>query len=450
MSAEAIGIGDIGLYVPPPRIELDELVRRRVGMNPRLDRHLARAGRVTGQTAIRFPEIWEDSATLAATAVRGLLAGNPSFDVASVRHLAVGTETGVDHSKPVSAYLQGMLEKAGIAIPHSLSSFQVQHACAGGTMALLGVAGMLAAGGRPADTGIVVSTDIARYETASTAEITQGAGAVALAVERAPRLVELDLSSVGFHSLDVDDFFRPLGSETARVNGGYSMRCYSDGLVGAFTDHCARRGEKPDRVLQETDYLVLHTPFRNMPGGAMEHLLQAVLGLDPERARAFLAERSFDAAIEPLARIGNLYTGSLTAGLMFLLAERCAALGRGIAGKRLVLASYGSGNTMVVVAGRVSEGAAEVISRWDLSRVEASARAASFEEYEAWTNGPVQPELHARLMENARIPAGAFALSGIRKDGYREYQFSKAVHAGAKSEEREAPDDLHGSVAISG
>ena len=445
-----IGIGDIGLYIPPPRIELDAVVRQRVGMNPRLDRHLERACRVTGQRAIRFPEIWEDSATLAATAVHGLVKGSPFFDVGRVRHLAVGTETGVDHSKPVSAYVQGMLEKAGVAVPSSLSSFQVQHACAGGTMALLSVAGMLAAGGGTADTGIVVSTDIARYETSSTAEITQGAGAVALTVESSPRLVELDLSSVGFHSLDVDDFFRPLGSETARVNGSYSMRCYTESLAGAFMDHCARAGERPERVLRNTDYFILHTPFRNMPGSAMEALVQKVLGLDAERARAFLAEKSFDAAVDPFARIGNLYSGSLTAGLAFLLSDRLKTLGAAIAGKRLLLASYGSGSTMVVMAGRVAERAGEVISRWDLTRVESSARNASFEEYEAWTTGPVQPELQARLMENARVPPGAFMLSGIRKDGYREYQFSKAIEVGAKSEEREAPDNLHGSVAISG
>ncbi len=453
MSADGrgtIGIGDIGLYIPPPRMHLGELVRRRVGMNPRLDRHLERACRVTGQAAIRFPETWEDSATLAATAVHGLLKDDPAFDVKTVRHLAVGTETGVDHSKPVSAYVQGMLEKAGIAVPHSLSSFQVQHACAGGTMALLGVAGMLAAGGSPADTGIVVSTDIARYETSSTAEITQGAGAVALSVERSPRLVELDLSTAGFYSLDVDDFFRPLGSETARVNGSYSMRCYMESLADAFADHCARAGERPEKILKATDYFVLHTPFRNMPGQAMEHLLKKVLGLDAERARGFLAEKSFDAALDPFTTIGNLYTGSLTAGLAFLLSDRFKALGNGIIGKRVLLASYGSGNTMVVVAGRIAAGAADVVSRWDLARVERTARNASFEEYEAWTNGPVQPELQARLMENARIPPGAFMLSGIRKDGYREYQFSKAIGVGAKSEEREAPDDLHGSVAISG
>ncbi len=270
--ARTVGIGDVSLYVPAPAMSIEALIEQRVLRNPGLKRHLDRACRVTGQEAIRFPEIWEDTATLAATAASALLAANPGLDLRALRHRAVGTETGVDHSKPVSAYVQGMLQRAGIAVPASLCSFQVQHACAAGTIAVLSVAAMLAAAGRPADTGIVISSDIARYDTESTAEITQGAGATAVLVESSPRLLELDLVTPGMYSMDVDDFFRPLGSITARVNGGYSMRCYAESLEGAFLDHCARAGAQPERVLLDTDYFVLHTPFRRMPETAMEKL----------------------------------------------------------------------------------------------------------------------------------------------------------------------------------
>lgn len=446
-----VGISDILIHVPAPAMDLAVLIEQRVMHNPGLKRHLERACRVTGQQVIRFPEMWEDSATLAAASVHALLAAHPGLDLRTLRHLAVGTETGVDHSKPVSAYVQGMLQRAGVAIPSTVSSFQVQHACAGGTIALLSVAGMLAAGGRPGESGIVVSTDVARYDTESTAEITQGAGAVALLVESAPKLLTLELSTTGLFSADVDDFFRPLGSLTARVNGSYSMRCYTQSLEGAFLDHCARAGAVPERVLLDTDYFVLHTPFRNMPETGMEKLFERVLGYEPAKTRALLDEKSFAAGIDPIARIGNLYAGSLTASLAFLLEDRYRALGEGIVGKSLLLASYGSGNTMLVLRARIAEGAPAVIRTWDLKRVFSSARPATFAEYEAWTNGPVQAELHARLMENAVVPPGSFLLSGIRRDGYREYEFRK-IEAGVADigEEREAPDDMHGSVAIPG
>jgi hydroxymethylglutaryl-CoA synthase len=390
-SPKKVGISDIGIYIPAPAMDLEILVNKRVKMNPRMDRHLERALRVTGQKMIRFPEIWEDSATLAATAAHRLLSAHPRIDLKSIRHLAIGTETGLDHSKPLSAYVQGMLQRSGLDLPSSLSSFQVQHACAGGTMALLGIAGMLLASGRSGDAGLVIGSDIARYETESTAEITQGAGAVALHVQTSPRLIELDLGSVGYYSADVDDFFRPLGATVARVNGSYSMRCYWESLLAAFLDHCGRTGEKPDQALLGADYYVLHTPYRNMPESAMEKLFEKVIGFDQERTAAVLREKSFSAGIDPLARIGNLYTGSIMASLAFLLADRFRALGSGIEGKTILLASYGSGNTMVVLKARVATGAAEVIARWNLDSVFSSARPASFEEYETWTAGPVQP-----------------------------------------------------------
>jgi len=447
-SDEPIGISDLRLYVPSPFMDLKVLVEQRVRLKPELSRHLERACRTTGQTGMRYPEPWEDSATMAARAAYDLL--GQGLDLQRLRHLVVGTETAVDHSKPVSAYVQGMLQRAGLRLPNALSSFQTQHACAGGTMGLLSVAGMLASGGRPADAGLVISSDVARYATESTAEVTQGAGAVAMLVERNPQLLSIDLSSVGYYSSDVDDFFRPLGSETARANGTYSMRCYWDSLQAAFVDYCARRGVKPDEELAGIDLFALHTPFRSMPETALLKLFAKVLGYDEERSRQVLAESGFAAGVDPIARIGNIYTGSLYAVLAFLLADRLRHLGDAIVGKKVLLASYGSGNTMVVFAGRVTPQAPQVMGRWNLGRVLDGARATSFEEYLAWTAGPVQPELHARIMERATLPAGSFVLAGIRKDGYREYEFKAEAEAGDRGAERSAPGDLHGPFAVYG
>jgi hydroxymethylglutaryl-CoA synthase len=443
-----VGISDMGIYVPPPEMDVEALIARRIRDNPMLDRHLERAGRVTGQTAFRFPELWEDSATLAAQSAYEMFSRNPGLDMDSLRHLIVGTETGVDHSKPVSAYVQGMLQKAGVAIPASLSSFQTQHACAGGTFGLLSVAGLLAVAGKAGESGLVLSTDIARYETKSTAEITQGAGAVSLLVESSPRLVELDIANLGLYSRDVDDFFRPLGSITARVNGSYSMKCYWESLHDAFLDYCKRLEEKPDETLLTTDYFILHTPFRRMPETALSKLFERVLGFDAAKTKSFLEEKSFAAGVDPLGRIGNIYNGSLFAVLAFLLSERYQALGEGIVGKRLLFASYGSGNTMIVFSGRVAPDAPRVISQWGLERVLDSARPARFDEYEAWIASPTQPELYAELLSHAKPPTGVFVLNGIRKDGYREYAFTGEKAPRDQVEESGAPGNLHRPVPI--
>jgi hydroxymethylglutaryl-CoA synthase len=438
-----VGISDIRVYLPNPVIDLQELIRKRVAEHPRLARHMDRALATTGQKSIRFPEPWEDTATMAAQAAYELLRRNPKLDQSAIRHLAAGTETTVDHSKPVSAYVQGMLQKAGIALPDTLSSFQVQHACAGGTMALLSVASMLQTSDFPGESGIVMASDIARYDTESTAEITQGAGAVAMLVEGSPKLIDLDLSTVGYFSRDVDDFFRPLGSKTAKVKGRYSMDCYLESLEGAFLDHCRRAGKSPQQALSDTELVMLHTPFRNMPESAMQYLLQRHLGFTNGHTEGYLRDRGFYQGVDPLSYIGNTYAGSLYLALAFLLYHRFRELGESIVGKRVLLASYGSGNTMIIQAGQVMPQAPEVLSAWDLDRTLATGRAASIEEYDLWIEGPYEAADYDRLNQGRQVPAGSFYLAGIREDGYREYRQAVELHNWLP--EGEASSNLHRS-----
>ncbi len=443
-----VGISDIRVYLPHPLIDLQEIIRKRVAEHPRLARHMARALTTTGQKSIRFPESWEDTATMAAQAASELLRRNPALELAAIRHLAVGTETTVDHAKPISAYVQGMLQKAGIKLPDSLSSFQVQHACAGATMALLSVASMLQTSYLPGESGIVVASDIARYDTESTAEITQGAGAVAMLVESSPKLIDLDLATVGYFSRDVDDFFRPLGSKTAKVQGRYSMECYLESLEGAFLDHCRRAGKTPQQALSDSELVMLHTPFRNMPESAMQHLLQRHLGFTNGHTESYLRDRGFYQGVDPLSYIGNTYAGSLYLALAFLLYHRYRELGQRIVGKRVLLASYGSGNTMIIQAGQVMPQAPEVLSTWDLDRTLASHRPASIEEYDLWTEGPYEAAEHERLNQGRQVPADSFYLASIREDGYREYRHAAELHDWLP--EGEASSHLHRSRPVRG
>lgn len=423
MEDRSIGIGDISLYIPSPEIHLDELLEHRIQQRPDLERRLRRAVDSTGQLSIRYPELWEDSATLSAEAVSTL--ADQGNDLGGVRYLAVGTETAVDHSKPISAYVQGMMQQSDVSIPSSLSTFQVQHACAGGTIAMLSVGALLKAAPRDNEQGLVVCSDIARYAVPSTAEITQGAGSVGLLIERNPRLLEVDVSSQGYASQDVDDFFRPLGSTIAKVKGGYSVQCYNEALEAAFEDHATRLDMDPKELLLSTDLFVLHVPFYRMAITAMHRLIHKHTGYDPEAIDAFLEERGFDASLQPIRRIGNIYSGSAYMALYFLLHQQFQKHGDAIVGKRLVLGSYGSGNTMIVLSARVAEGAPEVIRRWDVDRVVKGNRHADLPTYEQFIEAPLCPEDYAKRLDVSAIPADSFYLSGVREDGYREYVYKR-------------------------
>lgn len=444
MKKTKVGVSDMQIYLPGQKIDLNTLVDQRVREIPRLERHLIRACRTTGQRAIRFPSAWEDASTLAASAAHKLLEANPGLDISRLRYLTVGTESGLDHSKPISADVGGMLQRAGIAIPSSLSSYQVQHACAGGTLSLLGVSALLSAFGRTGETGIVTCSDVARYQTHTTAEVTQGAGAVSLLVENEPKLFELDLETSGYCSQDVDDFFRPIGAKTATVSGTYSMQCYKETLESAFLDHCSRLERSPSEVLRETDLFVLHAPFRNLPEMALAGLLKKYLGLDSSKANALLAENGLYDGTDVIAEVGNIYTGAIYLALAYQLYHQYRRIGSGLVGKKVFLGSYGSGATMTVIRATVAESAPAVIDRWDLDALLASAREATFKEYQQWIEGPyVLTGLNDATRSNgAERPT--FSLETIREDGYREY----AYHAGAEHKDTkiEAPVDLYKSA----
>lgn len=423
MSETRVGIDDLSLYIPAPRIELSRLVERRGKEEPKLERRLQRALLTTGQEAIRFPEPWEDSATLAAQAAHDLLErGKGKSDPGKLRYIAVGTETSVDMSKPIASYVEGMLQQSGDGVPSSLSTFQVQHACAGGTISLLSVSALLKAAGQQEESGLVICSDIARYETPSTAEITQGAGAVAMRVTTDPDLLEIDLTSQGYSSKDVDDFFRPLGSVTAKVKGGYSVQCYHEAFEEAFDDHCRRVGASPDRCLQETDLFVLHVPFYKMAYAGLQKLAEKKLSLSEDEAAAFVDDKGFLGGIKPTTQIGNIYSGSAYMAMIFLLADEYKKQGDAIVGKKMLIASYGSGNTMTVISARVAEKAPQVIAGWDMESVFSTARESSFDEYDRWVaqNGYAVEEVE---IDHTAAPAGSFRLAAVREDGYRLYQY---------------------------
>lgn len=424
MAELPVGIGDLSVYIPSPQISLESIAERRIAADPEFERRLRRAISVTGQQSIRFPDVWEDNVTLSATGARRLLDRLSAQEIAGIRYLAVGTETAVDHSKPIAAYVEGALERSGLSIPHSLSTFQVQHACAGGTISMLSVSALLRVAARTSERGVVICSDIARYDAPSTAEITQGAGSVSMLIEPNPRLIELDLATQGYSSSDVDDFFRPLGSITAKVKGRYSVECYHTALAEAFADHCQRLGAQPAEELEQTDLFVFHVPFANMAVTAAHSLLSAHLDLSPDGMDNFLRERGFQESLEASKRIGNIYSGSAYLAMAFLLKEREQVFGDDLAGKRILIGSYGSGNTMAVVSGTIAAGGPATIRSWNLDEVWETEQEASFEDYEAWLSRPSDPDSLNAQLKGKPVPQGHFGLQQIREDGYREYAWS--------------------------
>ena len=433
MASSSFGISDIAYYVPAPTLRVGDLRRHREGQGDDIAR-FDRARDYTGQEEMRIPDWYEDTVTMVAEATRKLLARNPRVGLDTIRHYSCGTETPQDYAKPVSSYCQGLVQVEGMNIGPNVAISEVKHACAAGTYALLNVlAGMSieARRGLPC-TGIVTMGDVARYRGGSSAELTQGAGSVALLLERNPRLLAIEPAVVGTYSHSVDDFFRSLGDSCASVKGRYSIDCYREALLGAYEDYKDRalasgHQTRPagGHFLDGVDYAVFHAPFQSMPLKAMEELLSQRRGMSAAQAAAEAQRLGVHAGLKTVARTGNLYTASLYFCLGGLLVEEFERLGDSIEGKRILLFSYGSGNTMLVFSATVMPGAGRVIERlglWD--SIESDRRLLSAKQYQEL----MSLDRSDRAAYNAvadqslpDLPDGRYALAWIREDGYRVY-----------------------------
>ncbi len=358
------GIDALALGLPRRHVDLRDLAEARgVPSSKYLD------GIGTVRMSVAGPE--EDPVTLGADAARRALRLG-GVDPKEIGLCIVGTETAVDHSKPVAAFLHGLL-----GLPSACRVFETKHACFGGTAGLMNALDWIASGSARGRAALVVCSDIARYPLGSAGEPTQGAGAVAMIIRENPRLVSLEVGRTGSFARDVYDFWRPLDRKDALVDGQFSVQCYLDALSGAYADWKSR-AEPTDLPLARTCY---HVPYGKMARKA--HRQRKILdGLSPEAADATFATE-VAASLDFPSRIGNVYTGSLYVALASLL----HAESRAIAGQRIGLFSYGSGCAAELFAGKVEESAPALVDHLDLEAPLRASERITIAEYEVLRRG---------------------------------------------------------------
>lgn len=362
-SSPIVGIDSLGVAFPAQYLELAELADAR-GVAP------SKFVDGLGIRRMAVPGEDEDTVTLAARAAQEALAlaGSNGEDVGL---LAVGTETAVDHSKPVASFVQGLL-----GLPRAMRVFETKHACYGGTAALQLALDWIRSGSARGKTALVICSDIARYGLRTAGEPTQGAGAVALLLSENPRLVALDAGMSGVFAQDVHDFWRPLYSKDAQVDGHFSVKCYLDALEGAYRGYQALAGPAAHaRFSDRFAALAYHVPYGKMAVKAHRHL--RTLDGDPAPDESF--ERLVAASLRFPAEIGNVYTGSLYLALASLLATG----GEQLEGKQVGLFSYGSGSCAEFFSGTVRAGTTARVRSLRIPERLAARRRLTVAEYEA-------------------------------------------------------------------
>ncbi|XP_013077525.2 hydroxymethylglutaryl-CoA synthase 1-like [Biomphalaria glabrata] len=324
-----------------------------------------------GQNKMGFCSDREDINTLCLTVVQRLMERN-SIDYNDIGRLEVGTETIIDKSKSAKTVLMQLFEDSGNT---DIEGVDTTNACYGGTAALFNAVNWIESSSWDGRYALVVAGDIAVYATGN-ARCTGGAGAVAMLVgSDAPLVIDRGVRSS--HMQHVYDFYKPdMASEYPTVDGKLSIQCYLHALDKCFeryTNKAIAAGIRTGKsTLDMADGFLFHSPYCKLVQKSFARLLLNDFLRDETPdfkgryagLEAFkdikLEETYFDRSVENAVmasskelfelktkptllvanQVGNMYTPSLYGGLASYISQHTLDL---IAGKRVVLFSYGSG-----------------------------------------------------------------------------------------------------------
>ena len=303
----SVGIDDLSCYLPQLYLPLETLARERDIVYAKLNKGL-------GLEQMAVADATEDAATMAANAVLDLMHKN-DLDPHQLGRIYLGTESALDGAKPTATYVLDMLQDhfADLYGPNCFLNCDVvdlTFACIGGVDALQNTLEWAAA--KEGRVGIVVTSDEAKYEMASTGEYTQGAGAVAMLIKQSPRLLAIDpdfgvatrpahdffkphrrvskrevieevidlLPNLSLNDVDVDAVLERLGEgltcrhvldcnetyltlhkATPVFDGPYSNDAYQARIREALQDFRRRNGQEAGALLADFKHLVFHLPY---------------------------------------------------------------------------------------------------------------------------------------------------------------------------------------------
>lgn len=424
----AFGIDDLAFYAPKLYLDIRTLAEKREIPYEKLSQGL-------GLHKMAVCDSHEDAATMAAEAIAELIDRN-GLDPRQIGRIYMGTESALDMAKPTGTYAVEMLAQRfaprfGAGCFRHCDVVDMTFACIAAVDALQNTLDWVAAD--RARIGIVVASDIAKYELQSTGEYTQGAGAVAMLVKHNPRLLAIrPMFGVAMES--VHDFYKPRRErfcETPVFDGQYSNQCYQNRMTEALADF--RRRAVAARMFREDQFLALserwsrmifHLPYafhakrmfveefveeRKRKGvwesdvakfGFVEPLAtqfpdsksfgKAQAGFFKSVSESTLYKRFVKDKLERAQRAsqdtGNLYTASIFLALMSSL-ESDANEKSGLAGKRIGFVAYGSGSKAKVFEAVVQKGWETVAARFGVFEKLKNRRAIDYDQYELLHTG---------------------------------------------------------------
>lgn len=409
------GIEAASYYAPSLYLEIKDLAEKR-GIEP------AKLEKGLGLHKMGFPDVHEDAATFAAEALLKLIQ-DYNINPKEISRIYLGTESALDAAKPTASYAMQMVENVlenefGERVFRNCDVVDMTFACIGAVDALHNSLDFVRA--NPDKKAVVIASDYAKYELASSGEYTQGGGAVAVLISSKPDLIEIE-NNWGVATESVFDFFKPrrhfkkedltnapesfpekieVFTDEPVFDGQYSNQCYQDRIREAYNHYKEITGlNKP---YENWKYLIFHLPYAFHGKRVFTEIYSLENGLSYETPEEQKAVAKSDGYIQFIndkieksqrasSEIGNMYTASIFMALLSAL-QTSFNENEELAGQQIGFLGYGSGSKSKIFAGKVSENWKKVVKKWNLFESLKNRTAIDFETYE---------KLHRKQLQNS-------------------------------------------------
>lgn len=448
-----VGIDSISFDIPQLYLPIANLAENRNIEPEKLIRGL-------GLHKMSFPDVHQDVVTMASNAALKLIQ-QENLNPQQINRIYVGTESGVDSSKPVASYVVSNLETVlGEAVFRNCDVVDLTFACIGAVDALQNCLDYIRL--NPTKKAMVIASDNAKYDLNSTGEYTQGAGSIAMLITSNPTIMSFS-DEVGVATQGVFDFFKPrryftkeealqlennpewygileneitIYKEQPVFDGQYSNQCYINRITEAY-EHYKSESNQSGKIYENWESILMHLPycfqgrrtFVEVFAKENPELVETQTGdTSKEKIKALAKSTEYlklvNEKIEPSeiasGQIGNLYTGSVFLGLLSTLCYHYSQKSS-LANKKIGFIAYGSSSKSKVFEARVSKDWATAMEKVKLFETLENCTPINFATYE---------KLHKKeLKQSVIVPKNEFYLESIEKEnpvllGARYYKFS--------------------------
>lgn len=387
-----VGIEQIAFYTPGLSLDMIDLANAR-GEEP--DKYTIGIGQSTQSIVPNY----EDVVTMGVNAARTFI---DQVEVDAIDMLLFATESGVDNSKSGAIFAKNFL-----GLKEGIRAIEMKQACYAGTFALMQAKDFVTL--HPEKKVLVIASDIARYGLKTPGEVTQGAGAVAMLISAEPKVAVINDDTV-YMVRDEPDFWRPIDSDIALVDGHQSTDVYKE----MFLDLWGRYKAESGLELGDLAGWGFHMPYTKMGKKALEQILPEVDEAEAEVLRERLCDAQFYNR-----HVGNLYTGSLYLSFISLLDQSKQLK----AGDRIGMFSFGSGAEAELFSLTLVDGYKDVLAENQIQEMLDNRKRLSMAEYEQVFKSQLFDSTKD-VSSDAPAGTGLCQFTGW-KERYRQYRIAK-------------------------